>query len=124
MSKILIVDDSKMARKAFIKSISTLNHDVVEATNGEEGLAMARSVKPDLIILDVTMPVMDGAELLSQLKRDEELKSVPVIMLTANSSEEDVRRYKEIGAVDFLGKVFQNDLVPQKVTHYLTHPNG
>jgi two-component system cell cycle response regulator len=84
-TKILSVDDSRTIRLIMGRAFKPYDCTVLEAGNGEEGLAAAAKERPDLIILDVTMPVMDGVTMLTKLKEDETLKSTPVIMLTAES---------------------------------------
>ena len=79
------MDDSRTIRLIVGKTFAPTTASCFEAANGEEGLAAAAREKPDLILLDVTMPVMDGVTTLTKLKEDAELKSIPVIMLTAES---------------------------------------
>ena len=80
--KILTVDDSKTIRMIVKKAFKPYNCELFEGENGVEGLALAAKEKPDLIILDITMPVMNGQEMLAKLKEEPELKDIPVIMLT------------------------------------------
>lgn len=87
-SKILTVDDSKTIRLIVAKAFKQFDVDIFEASNGIEGLAVAAREKPDIIILDITMPVMDGAECIAKLKSSSNLKAIPVIMLTAESGRE------------------------------------
>jgi len=85
-----------------------------EAGNGEEGLAAAAREKPDLILLDVTMPVMDGVTMLTKLKEDPALKSIPVIMLTAESGRENVLHIAKLGVRDYLVKPFKEEQLIEK----------
>ena len=87
---------------------------MVEACNGEEGLAVAAREKPDLIILDVTMPIMDGVTMLTKLKEDPELKSIPVVMLTAESGRENVLQIAKLGVRDYLVKPFKENQLIEK----------
>ncbi|TXT46350.1 MAG: response regulator receiver [Limisphaerales bacterium] len=114
-AKILSVDDSKAIR--IIVTRAFRNHDCViyEAPNGEEGLAAAAREKPDLIILDITMPVMDGVTMLGKLKETPELKDIPVIMLTAESGRENVAHIARLGVRDYLVKPFKEDQLLEKV---------
>ena len=89
-SKILIIDDAKAARTIVKRSFKAFNCEFLEAGNGTEGLELAISEKPDLIILDITIQEIDGIELLEKLKREPSLKNVPVIMLTALHSDHDM----------------------------------
>jgi two-component system cell cycle response regulator len=112
--KILSVDDSRTIRLIVGKAFKPYECEMVEAANGEEGLAAAAREKPDLIILDVTMPVMDGVTMLTKLKEDEALKSIPVIMLTAESGRENVLHIAKLGVRDYLVKPFKDDQLIEK----------
>jgi two-component system cell cycle response regulator len=112
--KILSVDDSRTIRLIVGKTFRPYDCQVIEATNGEEGLAAAAREKPDLIILDVTMPVMDGVTMLTKLKEDAELKAIPVIMLTAESGRENVLQIARLGVRDYLVKPFKEDQLIEK----------
>jgi CheY-like chemotaxis protein len=83
MSTVLAVDDSKVVRSMVTRRLQPYGCTIVEATNGREAVAMARMHKPDLVLLDVAMPVMDGREALGELRKDPRTKGIPVIMLTA-----------------------------------------
>ena len=86
-----------------------------EASNGEEGLAAAAREMPDLILLDVTMPVMDGVTMLTKLKEDAALKAIPVIMLTAESGRDNVLHIARLGVRDYLVKPFKEEQLLEKV---------
>lgn len=113
--KILSVDDSKTVRIIIKKAFKLYDCDILEGANGVEGLALATKETPDIILLDVTMPVMDGVEMLTKLKADPALKSIPVIMLTAEGGKEHVLRIAKIGVRDYIVKPFKEDLLVQKV---------
>ena len=113
--KILSVDDSKTIRQIVKRTYSPYDCTVLEACNGEEGLATAAAQKPDLIVLDITMPVMDGVTMLTKLKESPELKSIPVIMLTAESGRENVAYIAKLGVRDYLVKPFQDAQLIEKV---------
>lgn len=104
--KILSVDDSKMIHTLINKAFSPYNANLCFASNGVEGLAAASRENPDLIILDVTMPVMDGVECLMKLKSDPSLKDTPVIMLTAEAGKENVLKIAKMGVRDYVVKPF------------------
>src|SRR4051812_43605721 len=106
MKKILTVDDSKTIRVIVAKAFKPYECEIFEASNGIEGLAAAIKEKPDVIILDLTMPIMDGAEMLAKLKANPELKTIPVIMLTAEAGRENVLRIARMGVRDYLIKPF------------------
>ena len=107
--KILTVDDSRTIRMIVKKAFQQYDCDIVEAENGMEGLALAAKEKPDLIILDITMPVMTGIEMLGKLKEDPELKDIPVIMLTAESGKDNVMGIVKMGVRDYIVKPFKGD---------------
>jgi two-component system cell cycle response regulator len=112
--KILTVDDSKTVRIIVKKAFKTYDCDIFEAGNGVEGLAVAAKEMPDLILLDITMPVMDGVETLTKLKSDPQLKGIPVMMLTAEGGKENVLKIAKIGVRDYIVKPFKEDLLVEK----------
>lgn len=114
-TKILSVDDSRTIRIIVGRAFQSFDCQMCEASNGEEGLAVAAREKPDLILLDVTMPVMDGVTMLTKLKEDPELKSIPVIMLTAESGRENVLHIAKLGVRDYLVKPFKENQLIEKV---------
>jgi two-component system sensor histidine kinase/response regulator len=105
-SKILIVDDSVDTVELLKKRFYSEGYDTGEAYNGEEGLQKVQEYNPDLIVLDVMMPKMDGYEVCQRLKRDEKTKYIPVLMLTAKGEVEHKVKGLDIGADDYLGKPF------------------
>ncbi|MBX3743685.1 MAG: response regulator [Verrucomicrobiae bacterium] len=113
--KILTVDDSKTIRLIVAKAFKPFDCEVFEASNGVEGLAVAAKERPHVIILDLTMPVMDGYEALTKLKSDPDLKSIPVVMLTAESGRENVLRIAKQGVRDYLVKPFKEELIVERV---------
>jgi two-component system cell cycle response regulator len=112
--KILSVDDSRTIRLIVGKAFRPYDCVICEAANGEEGLAAAAREKPDLILLDVTMPVMDGVTMLTKLKEDPNLKQIPVIMLTAESGRDNVLHIARLGVRDYLVKPFKEDQLIEK----------
>ena len=113
--KILTVDDSKTIRLIVAKAFKPFDCEVLEASNGVEGLALAAKEKPNVIILDLTMPVMDGYEALTKLKSDPNLKGIPVVMLTAESGRENVLRIAKQGVRDYLVKPFKEEINVERV---------
>lgn len=113
--KILTVDDSKTIRLIIRRAFHAHDCCFTEAANGEEGLAAAASFRPDLIILDITMPVMDGVTMLAHLRKDPVLKAMPVIMLTAESGRENVAAIAALGISDYLVKPFKEEQLLEKV---------
>jgi DNA-binding response OmpR family regulator len=117
--KILTVDDSKTIRMIVKKAFSPYNCDLFEGENGVEGLAIANKEKPDLIILDITMPVMTGIEMLEKLKSEKDLKDIPVIMLTAESGKENVMKIVKMGVRDYVVKPFKGDQLIERAKSIL-----
>lgn len=113
--KILSVDDSKTVRIIIKKAFKSYDCEILEAANGVEGLAIANKEPPDVILLDVTMPVMDGVEMLTKLKSDPALKTIPVVMLTAEGGKDNVLKIAKIGVRDYIVKPFKEDVLVQKV---------
>lgn len=118
--KVLSIDDSRMVHMVVTKTLKALDVDVVTAVNGQEGLEKAEAEKPDLIILDATMPVMDGLEALAALKANPVTKDIPVIMLSADSGKDNIERAKQLGALDFISKPFTGDALIAGLSTYIT----
>lgn len=112
--KILSVDDSRTIRLIVARAFRPYDCQVCEASNGEEGLAAAAREKPDLILLDVTMPVMDGVAMLTKLKEDPALRPIPVVMLTAESGRDNVLHIARLGVRDYLVKPFKEQQLLEK----------
>jgi len=106
---ILIVDDNWQNRSVIVSLLESIGFAVVEAENGEDGLAKAAQIQPDLIIADLLMPVMDGFEMLRQLRSSESLKNVPSIVSSASVYEMDRQKSLDAGGDDFLPKPVQLD---------------
>ena len=119
-AKILSVDDSRTIRLIVGRALRPYDCVLCEAANGEEGLAAAAREKPDLILLDVTMPVMDGVTMLTKLKEDPALKAIPVIMLTAESGRDNVIHIARLGVRDYLVKPFKEEQLIEKISHNVT----
>lgn len=113
--KILTVDDSKTIRMIVARAFKTFACEILEAADGVEGLAIVNREKPDIILLDYTMPVMDGFEMLNKLKADPEARSIPVVMLTAEAGRENVLKIARRGVRDYLIKPFKEELVVERV---------
>jgi CheY-like chemotaxis protein len=101
---ILVVDDNPDVRLALATLLQDEGFEVAEASDGDVGLEAARERKPDLILLDLMMPRVDGFETLRELKKDENLADVPVVVLTARRGSEDMPLARALGATDYLNK--------------------
>lgn len=104
MSKILIIEDDKFLRELIVSKLSMEKFEILEAVDGEEGIKKIQSEKPDLILLDLILPGIDGFEVLSKMKQDVSLKSIPVIILSNLGQRDDVEKGLKLGAVDYLVK--------------------
>ncbi|HZO87781.1 MAG TPA: response regulator [Chthonomonadaceae bacterium] len=119
--KILAVDDEPHIRRIVQVALQRAGYTVMTASNGIEALEMT-ATKPDLIILDVNMPYMDGFEVLKNLKENPNTSTIPVIMLTAESEDQDVMRGWEQGADSYLTKPFYEIELVQFVKRVLGPP--
>ena len=119
---ILIVEDSITQALLLQQSLEDRGYIVHHARNGEEGLSLAGKIRPDLIISDIIMPVMDGYRMCEGIKRSPELKSIPVILLTRMSGPEDVLRGLEVGADDYVTKPFSENYLSLKIKDVLESP--
>ena len=117
--KILTIDDSRTIRLIVAKAFKPFDCMVLEAENGIVGLAVASREKPDIILLDYTMPVMDGFEVLARLRADPDLKATPVIMLTAEAGRETVIKIAQLGVRDYLIKPFKGEVLVERVGRVL-----
>lgn len=118
--KVLTVDDSKTIRMIVKKAFKPYECELFEAENGQSGLETAKNEKPGLIVLDITMPVMSGTEMLTKLKSDPDLKDIPVIMLTAESGKDKVLEIVKMGVADYMVKPFKGEQLIERVTKILT----
>ena len=104
--KILVADDEKNIAKLVKVNLERAGFEVVVASDGIEALEKVEEEKPDLIVLDIMMPRMDGITVLKKLKEKEETKSIPVVMLTVKAEDEDIFRGWQEGADSYLTKPF------------------
>jgi CheY-like chemotaxis protein len=101
MSKILLVEDNQDSREGLARRLQRRGYDVHQACDGQQGLALARSVRPDLVLMDMNMPVIDGWEATRQLKAAADTRDLPVIALTAHALTSDRTKTLEAGCVDY-----------------------
>lgn len=103
-TKVLVVEDDKMILDMYTLKFAQEGYKVVQAENGKDGLAMAKKESPDIILLDIILPQMDGFTVLKKLKSDSSTKNMPVVLLTNLGQDGDVKKGLELGAVDYLIK--------------------
>ena len=115
MTKILVVEDERRIRELLVDILLDEGYDVIEAEDGREGLEKACSEHPDIVLLDVMMPVMDGFQVLEKLKDDPAAQSIAVIMVTAKGQETDVVKAKELGAIAYICKPWEPDEIEAQI---------
>ena len=115
VKNILVVDDSPTERFFAVDLLSKAGYLVATAENGEEGIAKAKAIKPDLILMDVVMPGLNGYQATRTLSRDEETKAIPIIVCTSKGQETDKIWGLRQGAVDYLVKPLNPDELLQRV---------
>ena len=101
MAKILYVEDNEMNRDMLSRRLQRRDHEILLAFDGKEGLDMMKSEKPDIVLMDMGLPVMDGWEATTTAKGDPEIKDIPIIALTAHALESDRVKALDCGADDF-----------------------
>jgi DNA-binding response OmpR family regulator len=104
LAKILLIEDDQFLAKMYFTKLSLANYEVITADNGERGLFKAQTEKPDLILLDIMLPGIDGWEVLQKIKADKTSAMIPVILLTNLGQQEEIERGLHLGASDYLIK--------------------
>ena len=122
--RILVVDDEARVREMLEFRLRLFGYEVLTAANGSEALDVAASEKPDLVLLDVMMPELDGFQVCSRLKQNEATKNIPVVMLTAKAEAKDVTRAFNSGAEDYVVKPYDPVVLQQKVVQNLRGAAG
>ena len=118
MKKILVVEDVDFNRDLVVQLLED-NYDVIEAVDGQEGVSIAEKEKPSLILMDLSLPVMDGWEATRKIKADAELRSIPVIALTAHAMKGDEEKALAAGCDDYLVKPLDEDELLLKIEKHL-----
>jgi twitching motility two-component system response regulator PilG len=117
--KILVVEDENCLLKLVCILLTSKGYDVMGAVNGEEALEKISHFKPDLVLLDVIMPGIDGFEVCRRIKSDPKTEHIPVVMLTAKRKPQDIRKGEEAGAVSYITKPFKSFTVIETIQKYL-----
>ena len=112
---ILVVDDDVVVRLMVRETLEQAGFPVEEAEDGEQALSAVKRLRPELVLLDVMMPGMDGYEVCRELKADEKTKDIPVIFLSARDSDSDVVKGFELGAVDYITKPISQEILRVRV---------
>jgi two-component system, cell cycle response regulator DivK len=124
MMKILCIDDNELIRKLFRFLLQSSGYQVFEAENGARGIQVCRAVLPDLILMDVQMPVMDGITALKLILSLDATKHIPVIATTSYAMKGDRERFLDEGFAGYLSKPFDNDYLLLCIKKFLKRPPG
>ncbi len=120
MAKILLVEDNEMNRDMLSRRLERRGHNILIATDGEQGVNLARKERPDIILMDMSLPVLDGWEATKRIKSEEDLKQIPIIALTAHAMSSDEQRAREAGCDDFDTKPVEFTRLIGKIDALLT----
>src|SRR5215831_13980820 len=115
MAKILLVEDNEMNRDMLSRRLERKGHQVTIATDGQQAIDLGSSGKPDLILMDMSLPVVDGWEATRRLKASEATRQIPIIALTAHAMAEDERRAREVGCDDYDTKPIELPRLLEKI---------
>jgi len=118
MKKVLVVEDVDFNRDLVVQLLEDKYH-VIEAVNGQEGVELAERERPELILMDLSLPVMDGWEATRRIKANPNLRSIPVIALTAHAMVGDEKKALAAGCDDYLTKPLDEDALMAKIAKYL-----
>ncbi|MBI3159920.1 MAG: response regulator [Chloroflexi bacterium] len=119
MATILLVEDNEMNRDMLTRRLQRTGHQVLVATNGAEGLDTARANRPDVVLMDMSLPVLDGWEASRRMKGDPDLGMIPIIALTAHAMAEDRQKALEAGCDDYQTKPIDFPILMEKIERLL-----
>ncbi|WP_127127440.1 response regulator [Pseudoflavitalea rhizosphaerae] len=119
MKRILVIEDNRDIRENALEMLELANYEVYAASNGMEGLQIIRSQRPDLILCDIHMPVMDGYSVLENVKKDPSLNEIPVIILSAFSERTEVQKGLQNGASHYIIKPFDDEQLLRVVESFI-----
>lgn len=120
MAKILLVEDNEMNRDMLSRRLIRKGYDVVMAVHGAQGVVMAVSESPDLILLDMSLPIMDGWDVAQKLKADSITSRIPIIALTAHAMSGDREKTLEAGCDEYETKPVEFKRLLEKINHFLS----
>jgi CheY-like chemotaxis protein len=120
MEKILLIEDEELIIRLLSKKLAAIGYDVSLAMDGREGLEKIKQIVPDLVLLDIVMPRMGGFEVMAEMKKDEKIAGIPVIIISNSGQPLELERAKDLGAVDWLVKTeFDPKEVAEKIQKYI-----
>lgn len=117
--RVLVIEDNRDNMTLIVDVLESLDYDVIQAKDGEQGVAFARSECPDLILMDLSLPKIDGWEATQTIKAQDELKHIPIIALTAHAMVGDRERALEAGCDDYMTKPINLQTLAMKLTKFL-----
>jgi two-component system, cell cycle response regulator DivK len=117
--RILLVEDEE-DNMQILRDLLTTEYDIVEVENGEQALAAVAKQQPDLILMDIQLPVMDGYEATRRIKADPALRSIPIIAITSYAMGEDEQRARAAGCDDFVAKPYSPRVLLAKIREYVS----
>ena len=120
MSKVLVIEDDKFLRELIVRKLMKEGYDTDIAVDGEEGIKKIKEAKPDLVLLDLILPGIDGFEVLARKRKDPEISEIPVIILSNLGQKDEIERGFNLGAIDYLIKAhFTPREIIDKITSLL-----
>ncbi len=119
MKKILVVDDKREVVELVTATLEGEGYQIISAFDGREALEKIGKEKPDLVLLDIIMPKMDGFEVLAKAKKDPQTKDIPIVMLTAKGQQSDEDKGRRLGAEDYIIKPFSPSHLLHKIEEVL-----
>jgi len=117
--RILVVEDQEDSRQIIRDTLAVTGYEIVEATNGEEALAAVAKQRPDLILMDIQLPILDGYEATRRIKSDPGLCAIPIIAVTSYALSGDEQKAREAGCDDFVPKPYSPRQLLAKIRQYL-----
>lgn len=124
LKTVLLVEDNEDNRIVYSTILQHFGYRVMEALNGEEGISKARTEQPDLILMDISIPVIDGWEATQVLKRDPKTRRIPIIALTAHALASDREKAMEVGCDSYLAKPCEPKTVVSEVERFIGRGDG
>ncbi|OGZ23329.1 MAG: hypothetical protein A3A08_02370 [Candidatus Nealsonbacteria bacterium RIFCSPLOWO2_01_FULL_41_9] len=116
LKKILIVEDEELLANLLLKKLTVSGYEAFLANDGERGLALMRKLKPDLVLLDILMPKMDGLQVLAEIQKNDDLIKIPVIVISNSGQPVEIEQIKKLGVKDWLIKTdFNLEEIIQKI---------
>jgi two-component system cell cycle response regulator DivK len=119
MKRILVVEDQEDNRQILRDLLTNAGFDMIQAENGEEAIAAAQASRPDLILMDIQLPILDGYEATRRIKADPDLKSIPIIVVTSYALSGDEEKARRAGCDDYVAKPFSPRQLLAKIKEYV-----